>query len=64
MELAKNLGFNVGLIGDLRINRFLNLRLEPGYIILKEIYFTPTIRLHGSENLVVTTLHQMTDCEK
>ena len=27
-------GFNVGLIGDLRINRYLNLRLEPG------IYFT------------------------
>lgn len=30
IELEKNLGFNVGLIGDLRINRFFNLRLEPG----------------------------------
>ena len=30
VELAKSMGFNVGLIGDLRINRFLNLRLEPG----------------------------------
>lgn len=30
IELAKNLGFNVGLIGDLRINRYLNLRIEPG----------------------------------
>ncbi|MEZ4875597.1 MAG: porin family protein [Flavobacteriaceae bacterium] len=28
------LGFNVGLIGDMRINRYMNLRLEPG------IYFT------------------------
>ncbi|HPF11019.1 MAG TPA: porin family protein [Flavobacteriaceae bacterium] len=28
------MGFNVGLIGDLRINRYMNLRLEPG------IYFT------------------------
>lgn len=30
-------GFNVGLIGDMRINRYLNLRLEPG------IYFTNRI---------------------
>ena len=30
IELEKNLGFNVGLIGDLRINRYLNLRIEPG----------------------------------
>ena len=30
IELEKNLGFNVGLVGDLRINRYLNLRLEPG----------------------------------
>jgi len=27
-------GFNVGLIGDLRVNRYVNLRLEPG------LYFT------------------------
>jgi len=27
-------GFNVGLVGDLRINRYMNLRLEPG------LYFT------------------------
>ncbi|MFT4847663.1 MAG: hypothetical protein ACI83B_000184 [Sediminicola sp.] len=27
-------GFNVGLVGDLRINKFINLRLEPG------LYFT------------------------
>ncbi len=30
IELAKNIGFNVGLVGDLRINRYLNLRIEPG----------------------------------
>ena len=30
IELEKNLGFNVGLVGDLRINRYLNLRIEPG----------------------------------
>lgn len=30
----RNAGFNVGLIGDMRINRYVNLRLEPG------LYFT------------------------
>ena len=34
IEVAPQAGFNVGLIGDLRINNYLNLRLEPG------IYFT------------------------
>ena len=30
IELTKNTGFNVGLIGDLRLNKYFNLRLEPG----------------------------------
>ena len=30
IELVKNYGFNVGLIGDMRINKFINLRFEPG----------------------------------
>lgn len=30
IELVKNTGFNVGLIGDLRLNNYFNLRLEPG----------------------------------
>lgn len=34
IEVEKQLGFNVGLIGDMRINRYMNLRFEPG------IYFT------------------------
>src|SRR5690606_12263374 len=29
------LGFNVGLVGDLRINDYFNLRLEPGLYISK-----------------------------
>lgn len=28
--VSKSLGFNVGLIGEMRINEFLDLRLEPG----------------------------------
>ncbi len=30
IELIKSIGFNVGLIGDMRINKYLNLRFEPG----------------------------------
>lgn len=30
IELVKNKGFNVGLIGDLRLHKYFNLRLEPG----------------------------------
>lgn len=30
IEIVKNTGFNVGLIGDLRLHKNLNLRIEPG----------------------------------
>ena len=30
VQVAKSLGFNVGLIGEMRINQFLDVRLEPG----------------------------------
>ena len=30
IDIVKNFGFNVGLIGDMRITKFLNLRFEPG----------------------------------
>tara|TARA_X000001036_G_scaffold198870_1_gene187109 strand:+ start:226 stop:966 length:741 start_codon:yes stop_codon:yes gene_type:complete len=30
IEVISNTGFNVGLVGDLRINKFMNLRIEPG----------------------------------
>ena len=31
--VERNVGFNVGLVGDLRINEYFNLRLEPGLVI-------------------------------
>lgn len=38
--VTKNAGFNVGLVGSLRINEFLNLRLEPGlYYSERELYY-------------------------
>lgn len=35
--VERNPGFNVGLIGNLRINSFLDLRLEPGLLITNRI---------------------------
>lgn len=34
IQVEPQTGFNVGLIGDMRVNRYINLRLEPG------LYFT------------------------
>jgi len=33
IQTEKTTGFNVGLIGDLRINEYFNLRLEPGLVV-------------------------------
>ena len=35
VQVSKEGGFNVGLIGDLRINQYINLRLEPGLSFTK-----------------------------
>ena len=41
--VKRTYGFNAGLIGNLRINRFLDLRLEPGLsITTRELYYNPT----------------------
>ena len=33
VQVLKSIGFNVGLIGNLRINDFIDIRLEPGLVI-------------------------------
>ena len=44
IDVETQMGFNVGLIGDMRINKYMNLRLEPG------IYFTNrNLRFPGFE---------------
>ena len=41
--VRRNPGFNVGLIGNLRINSFLDLRLEPGLMITsRELLYSPS----------------------
>ena len=43
-------GFNVGLIGDLRINKFFNLRLEPGLLYSQRNLLYPELPFFESEN--------------
>jgi len=37
IQTEKSVGFNVGLIGDMRINEHFNLRLEPGLVVNNRI---------------------------
>ena len=41
IEVISNKGFNVGLIGDMRINKFINLRIEPGLYYSKRDLIYP-----------------------
>ena len=42
-------GFNVGLIGNLRINNYIDLRLEPGlYITTRELHYSETYFAGGT----------------
>lgn len=45
INVESQLGFNVGLIGDMRINKYLNLRLEPGIVFTNR-----NLRFPGFEN--------------
>ena len=43
IQVEKTVGFNVGLIGNLRINDYLDIRLEPGlYITKRFLYYNPS----------------------
>jgi len=37
IQTEKSFGFNVGLVGDMRINDYFNLRLEPGLVVTNRI---------------------------
>ena len=40
IELNPSMGFNVGLIGDVRINKYINIRIEPGlYYSKRDLIF-------------------------
>ena len=50
IEIEKSNGFNVGLIGDLRINDFFNLRFEPGLYANQRKLIYPDQEGLNSEN--------------
>lgn len=46
IEVTTNTGFNVGLIGDLRINKYINIRIEPGlYYSKRDLMYPKNILL-------------------
>lgn len=51
IEINKNMGFNVGLIGNLRINNHLDLRIEPGVIFNDRQLIFPNLGDDTRDNL-------------
>jgi len=47
IQTTKTLGFNVGLVGNMRINEFLDLRLEPGLFITRRDLIFDTSYFNG-----------------
>ncbi len=50
IQVESTTGFNVGLIGDLRINKFFSLRLEPGLLYSQRNLLYPELPFFESEN--------------
>tara|TARA_B100001057_G_scaffold499271_1_gene609304 strand:+ start:18491 stop:19225 length:735 start_codon:yes stop_codon:yes gene_type:complete len=50
IQVNSSSGFNVGLIGDLRINKYFNLRLEPGLLYTQRDLVYPSLPIFDSEN--------------
>ena len=43
IQVLKSTGFNVGLVGNVRINDYIDIRLEPGLVISRrELYYSQT----------------------
>jgi len=52
INVIKSLGFTVGLIGEMRINEFLDLRTEPGLAYnLRTLYFPEVFQLFRGQGL-------------
>lgn len=50
VQVAKSFGFNVGLIGEMRINQFLDLRIEPGLHYTSRLLGFPSPRIENERN--------------
>ena len=52
VEVQSKSGFNVGLIGDLRVNKYINIRIEPGlYYSKRDLIFEHPILTDESDRL-------------
>lgn len=57
VEVRTNIGFNVGLVGNLRLMEYLDLRFEPGlYYSQRNLHF-PNIANQGSANREVNSTY-------
>ena len=50
IEVQSSTGFNVGLIGDLRVNKYINIRIEPGLYYSKRNLIFPNHSLFTNES--------------
>lgn len=55
--VKKNIGFNVGLIGDLRINDYIDLRFEPGVVFANRELTFPEIAEDNVREVKSTYIH-------
>ena len=53
IQTNKTLGFSVGLIGNMRINEFLDLRLEQDYLFRDVIWFITKVILMGFHSMIL-----------
>ncbi|MEZ7516322.1 type IX secretion/gliding motility protein PorT/SprT [Flavobacterium frigidarium] len=59
IQTLKSTGFNVGIIGDLRLQEYLHLRFEPGLYYSKREFVNPdaTTSFGNSRELIGTYIH-------
>jgi len=57
IKINKTIGFNVGLIGNMRINDYMDLRLEPGVMFAKREIIFPEIPEDNEREVKSTYVH-------
>lgn len=53
VQVAKSLGFNVGLIGEMRLNDFFDIRIEPGLHYSSRLLGFPSPLIENENNALV-----------
>lgn len=55
--VKENMGFNVGLIGNMRLNTYMDLRFEPGVVFVKRGIAFPEVISHNKREVTSTYIH-------